>query len=898
MRIRILLFTLIFSLAAYPVIAQNRYLKAADEAFNNMQYNVALTKYKKALSKAKAKPDKEKISFQIAECYRITNNTKKAEAGYKRLAKTKYAESNPLVFLYLAEALKSNEKYDEAKTYFEKYTEAAPGDPRGPTGTLSCKLALEWLDNPNTYKIKPEKVLNSKESDFSVTYADKLYNTIIFTSTRDAATGKEMDNWTGQNFSDLFVSKLDPKGQWSTPVQLETANIINTEANEGNPAVNSKFNQMYFTRCSNDKANLQGCKIMVSRRAGRNWGEPVALNLGGDSTTVFGNPSISPDELTLLFSSNLPNGQGGKDIWAATRKTTTDNFGRPTNLGPVINTPGDEMFPFMRNDTSLYFSSNGLPGMGGLDIFRSTFSNGEWTKPVNLQAPVNSPGDDFGIVFNPEEDKGFFTSNRKGGRGSDDLYSFVNPPVIFTLSGVVKDDKTLQFIPGAVIKLTGSNGTSVEARTDAKGFYSFNKAQIKPNTTYELICLKANYLNKKAKETTVGLETSKDFTINFMLEPIPDKPVVLPDILYDLAKWDLKPQYQDSLQGLIKTLDENETIIIELASHTDTRGTDESNDVLSQKRAESVVNYLIDRGIDPDRLIAKGYGERVPRRLTKDVVKDGFPFKSGTLLTQTLIDSLATKPAQEAAHALNRRTEFRIISKDFVPKTQNQAIQSQIPVKTTPTQAQTNIPEQTKDVSKPVEAPSVVAAGQVKNVVTPGETAKPETPKAETPKAETPKTEIPKAAAAVQTQNAATPGQPQKVVIQINPDDNVVQCSLNPDNSLSFTAVINGHSAQVVLSEEGPGLSFSVEETLKMLKSGSIGKTDFAGDPQKILGNNSVADKSIFTVGEINISKKSAFDLEATVLQKQKAPVLMSEKVLKRFGAYTIDKEKQQIIFK
>ncbi len=861
MRIRILIITFIFSLAAFPVLAQNRYLKAADDAFNNMQYNVALTKYKKALSKAKAKPDKEQISFKMAECYRITNNTRKAEAGYKRLAKTKYAESNPLVFLYLAESMKSNEKYNEAIPYFEKYSEAAPKDPRGATGSLSCKLAQEWIDNPTKLKMKPEKALNSRESDFAPTYADKLYNTIIFTSTRDAATGKDMDNWTGQNFSDLFISKLDPKGQWSTPVQLETGNIINTEANEGNPAVNSKFNQMYFTRCSNDKGSLQGCKIMVSRRAGRNWGEPVALNLGGDSTTVFGNPSISPDELTLVFTSNLPNGQGGKDIWFATRKTTSENFGRPLNAGPVINTPNDEMFPFMRNDTSLYFSSNGHPGMGGLDIFRSTFSNGEWTNPVNLQVPINSPGDDFAIIFNPEEDAGFFSSNRKGGRGSDDIYSFVNPPVLFTLSGVVKDDKTLQFVPGAVVKLTGSNGTSVESRTDVKGHYSFNKAQIKPNTTYELICMKENYLNKKAKETTVGLESSKDFTIDFRLEPIPDKPVVLPDILYDLAKWDLKPQYQDSLQGLIKTLDENETIIIELASHTDSRGTDESNDILSQKRAESVVNYLIERGIDPDRLVAKGYGERVPRRLAKDVVKDGFEFKAGTLLSQAFVDSLPSKPAQEAAYALNRRTEFRIISKDFVPKTQNKVMASQIPTKAATSQAPNNIvPSQTKNDSLPVQAQNNIIPAQ--------------------------------------PQNNAVPNQSQKVVIQINPDDNVVQCATNADNSLTFSAVVNGYTTQITLSEEGPGLSFSEDATLKMLKSGAIGKTDFVGDAEKILGNNSIADKSVFTVGEINIATKSVFDLEATVLKNQKAALIMSEKVLKRFGTYSIDKEKKQIIFK
>lgn len=815
MRNHILALTVLIMLIAGAATAQNRYVRVADDAFGNLQYNVALTKYKKALSKAKTKGDKERISFQMAECYRITNNTKKAEAAYKRLVKTKYAESNPLVFLYLAQMMKSNEKYKDAKEWFDKYSEAAPDDPRGKSGSESCTLSQEWIDNPTKIKVSTIKAINSKESDFSATYADRLYNTIIFTSTREASTGKGTDNWTGQNFSDLFVSKLDPKGQWSTPVLLETGGLVNTEANEGNPAVNARFNQMFFTRCTNDKGQLQGCKIMVSRRVGRNWSEPADVDLGGDSTTVFGNPSISPDELKLFFSSDLPKGKGGKDIWMASRNSASDKFGKPVNLGSVINTPGDEMFPFMRNDTTLYFSSNGLPGMGGMDIFRTTYSNGEWTAPVNMQSPVNSAGDDFGIVFNPEEDKGFFSSNRRGGRGSDDIYAFVNPPVIFTIQGNVKDDRTLQPVQGAIVKMTGSNGTTVESRTDSRGNYSFNRSQIKPNTTYDFICNKANYFNKKAKATTVGLETSKDFTIDFRLEPIPDKPVVLPDILYDLAKWDLKPQYQDSLQGLIRTLDENETLVIELASHTDSRGTDESNDVLSQKRAESVVNYLIDRGIDPDRLVAKGYGERVPRRLTKDITKDGFIFKSGTLLSQSFVDSLATKPAQEAAYALNRRTEFRILSKDYVPKTKNAEISSTI----------------------------------------------------------------------------------QKVNIAINPEDNLVQYTTNLQEQILFNAVINGNNTQVLLTDNAAGLSFSQEETLKMLKAGSLGKTDFEGDAEKILGNNSVQDQAVFVVSEISIASKSAFELEATVVQKQKPPVMMSEKVLKRFGKYTIDKEKKQIIF-
>ena len=793
--------------------AQNRFIASADQAFATMQYNVALTKYKKAYSKSRSKPDKERISFQIAECNRLINNTKRAEPAYKRLLKTNFAEKNPLVFLYCAQAMKSNEKYPEAKELFNRYSELAPKDPRGKNGAESCDLAQQWINSPTKYTITNQKVLNSKEADFSPAYADKLYNTLFFTSTREAATGKAFDDWTGQNFSDLFVAKRDPKGTWSTPVLLDEGSV-NTEANEGNPAVNSKFNNLYFTRCGTEKGSAQGCQIYVSRRAGRIWGEPKKLELGGDSTNVIGNATLSRDELTIFYSADFEGGSGGKDIWMATRKSPTDAFMKPVNMGVLINTPGDEMFPFMRNDTMLYFSSNGHPGLGGLDIFRTTFSNGAWTKPTNLMYPMNSSGDDFSIIFNPEGDEGFMSSNRKGGKGSDDIYAFVNPPLLYTLQGIVKDDRTLQFIQGAGVKLVGSDGSAVEAKTDPKGFYSFGKSQIRPNTSYELLVSKQGYFNKKAKETTVGLESSKDFTIDFRLDPIPEKPIVLPDILYDLAKWDLKPQFQDSLQGLIKTLDENETIVVELASHTDTRGTDESNDVLSQKRAESVVNYLIERGIDPDRLVAKGYGERVPRILTKDTKREGFTFNAGTQLTQAFIDSLKTTPEKEAAHALNRRTEFRVLSKDYVPKPTNKKIET------------------------------------------------------------------------------------QKVSIQVNPEDNIVTLSKGEGKSLTLPCVVNDFNIDITLDEQDRGLYFSVDETLELLKSGAISKTDFSGDADKILANGTVQDKAVFVVAEIRLANKSIFDVEATVSQKVKVPVMMGESILKKFGAYTLDREKKQLIFK
>lgn len=663
---------------------QSRRIAAAEEAFNNFQYNVAVNRYKKAYSKTKSRPEKDRISFQMAECYRMMNNTKRAEVTYRRIIKSDFARRNPVVYLHYANMLKANEKYDDAKDYYALYAENVPDDPRGANGIKSCELAAEWIKNPTKYTVANVKKINSKSDDFAATYADKFYNALIFTSTREGSTGKGLDDWTGQNFSDLFLTRQDRKGEWSEPALADPEGKLNTSANEGAPAFNDKFTTLYYTRCGNAEDAATNCQILVVKRSGRGWGEPQVLNLGSDSTVTNGHPAISADELTLIFSSDRKGGQGGKDLWIATRKSTADEFKKPLNLGALVNTPGDEVFPYLKNDTTLFFASNGHPGLGGLDIFKSIRRGDEWTSPVNLEVPVNSSADDFAMIFQPGEEQGFLSSNRKGGRGGDDIYSFINPPLVFTLQGTVKDDRTLQFVPLATVRLVGSDGSSVDAKTDPKGFYSFSKSQIRPNVTYELTVLKDNYFNKKARETTVGLEKNKDFVIDFLLEPIPEKPVVLPDILYDLAKWDLKPQYQDSLQGLIKTLLENETVVIELASHTDARDTDERNDILSQRRAESVVNYLIDRGIDPERLVAKGYGERVPRVLAKDVRKDGFLFKTGTRLTESYIDSLKTTPEKEAAHALNRRTEFRVLSKDFVPKPKNKEITQKVDIKINP----------------------------------------------------------------------------------------------------------------------------------------------------------------------------------------------------------------------
>ncbi|MDP4281130.1 MAG: OmpA family protein [Bacteroidota bacterium] len=669
-----LAFLFVFSISGF---AQNKMTKSADDAFTDQQFMLALTRYQKAYSKVKRnKAEKERISFRMAECYRMMNNTKRAEVAYKRLLTAKLIKQEPKIYLYYADALKSNGNYDEAIKQYKAYLEAVPGDKRGEMGVSSTTEAKEWLKNPTKYEVKIEKKINSKDDDFGATYADKSHSSIIFTSDRDASKGKEVDNWTGLHFSDLFLARKDRKGEWGNPVLADQSGTLDTKASEGSAQFNSRYTVLYYTRCWNELRRKNGCGIYrISHLGATSWGEPEKLEIaGGDSATVVGQPSVNSNETVLYFAAELPGGFGGKDIYMVTKqagkgKGKGKDWGHPQNLGPEINTAGDELFPFIRNDSILYFASNGHPGMGGLDIFRSVHTNDKWSTPENMKYPINSPADDFAITFNPDEpEEGYFSSNRSGGKGRDDIYSFVVPPLLFTLEGIITDDNTLQPVSGAKVRITGTNGKTYDFTSDEKGHYVFNKNQIAANTTFDFLVTRKDYFNEKGKETTVGLEKSKDLTHNFVLRPIPKKPVVLPEILYDLNKWDLKPQFKDSLQGLIATLDANENLVIELAAHTDSRNTFEYNDVLSQKRAQSVVDYLVSRGIDPDRLVAKGYGKRVPRLLQKDITKDGFLFKSGTTLTDSIIYSLPSVAAKEAAHSLNRRTEFTILRNDFVPK--------------------------------------------------------------------------------------------------------------------------------------------------------------------------------------------------------------------------------------
>jgi peptidoglycan-associated lipoprotein len=647
--------------------------KNADLAFGRKQYSEAANLYKKAYKKNRRdKAERARISYQTGECFRLIGNCKRAEPYYKRVLKTDYPGSHPEVYLNAAETFKTNQNFKDAIACYEDYIKAVPDDPRGPLGLETTNLIQEWIENPSRYEITEMKKLNSKNSDFGAIWTSTNYNEVIFTSSRNGATGGEKEGITGQDFTDFWSSKQDRKGDWSAPVLADEGENINTDDSDGVGCMNASYSKLYFTRCMADEHRKNGCQIMVASKAGGSFSNARPVEIATiDTLDIVGHPAISGDELILYFSAERAGGFGGKDIWVSTRKSASEPFGRPFNLGENINTAGDEVFPFLRNDTTLYFSSNGHGGMGGLDIFVSTIDTaGNWGQAVNLKYPMNSTGDDFAICFHPTQEKGFMSSNRGNTRGDDNIYYFEEPQIHFTFSGTVKDENTMQYVSNATVRFVGSDGSVMSTRTNEKGYFNFSESQVNKNTTYDITIDKDNYFTLSATETTVGLEFSKDFVKEYAIQPIPEEPIMLPDILYDLGKWDLKPQFEDSLQGLIETLQVNPTITIELASHTDARASEESNDILSQKRAQSVVDYLIIRGIDPLRLTAKGYGERVPRTIQKDITVKGYTFKAGTQLTEDYINKLPSTEIREAAHQMNRRTEFRILSKDFVPRTE------------------------------------------------------------------------------------------------------------------------------------------------------------------------------------------------------------------------------------
>lgn len=654
---RVLLFVVLLIFISPPEgSAQKRKSERAYASFYAGEYYDAIDHFKDAYSKARKsdRATRAELGYMIAECYRITNDPRNAETWYRLAVKSSF--SKPEASYWLASTLKKNGKYQQAVEEFKKFKQVAPSDARADQEIRACELALEWQRNPEPYRVEELKDLNSRKSDFSPAFGRDDYGLVYFTSSRDDAAGNKTHGATGQNFTDIFESRLDKKSKWSTPVPVED---LNSEFEDGTACFSSDFSEVYFTRCEAGKREKKGCVIMYATRSGDKWSKPQNIEILPDSL-VAAHPALSADGLTLYFVSEMEGGSGQKDIYMTTRGGDNTSWSAPRNLGPDINTSGNELFPFVREDGTLYFASDGRIGMGGLDIFKAVPQpDGSWVV-TNMKSPINGPADDFGISFEKESEKGMFSSTRKG-RGDDELYSFELPPLQFSVTGLVKDEKTGSPIAGSVVQLIASDGSNLQAETGNSGDFKFNLRQ---NVDYIFLASKKGYLNGKEKETTKGQEKSRDFMVTLLLTAI-DKPIELPNIFYDFGKWDLRPESMVSLDKLVETLNDNPNVTIELMSHTDSRDTEEYNQDLSQKRAQSVVQYLIEKGIEPERLSPKGYGESTPKVVDDAIAAQNSFLKAGATLTEQYINSLVNEEQKEIAHQVNRRTEFRVLSTDY-----------------------------------------------------------------------------------------------------------------------------------------------------------------------------------------------------------------------------------------
>lgn len=619
------------------------------------EYYRATEKFRKAYRKEDNLQHKMEMAYQMAEAYRAIGDYGRAAIWYQNAIRRQHPDYKAV--LHWADCLRATQKYEEAIEAYQQYLDSFPTDVQAINGLDACRFTQEWEASPTRYVVNAVRELNSRYSDYTPVFVGGRDNEILLTSARENNVGRKESGITGAYFADIYRAEYQVQRQkWGPPQLIDESGLINSPDEEGAVTLSPSGDEMIFTRARYDKQTDFGTELYRVKMSRGNWSEPVKLDLVGDSL-IAAHPSLSANGDTLYFVSDKPGGYGGKDIWMATRNG--GSFSTPVNLGPKINTPGDEVFPTIHSSGELYFSSNYHMGMGGLDIFKATRNEaGEWHLQ-NLKAPINSTGDDFGMAFiEGEEVRGLFASNRKGSR-SDDIYSFYLPPKIFRVSGEIYDKETGQRMDGARIRIIGTDGTNLRMRAD-KGQFQMT---LNPETEYVFAAFKDGYLNDKGRESTIGLDESQDFRVDLYLTPT-DAPIKVDNINYEFGSWELQPQSVHALDSLVGILELNPTITIELMAHTDFVGSEQFNFDLSQKRAQAVVDFLIQRGINPDRLVAKGYGETWPKKVTRNMAQQYDFLKRNDELTEEFINQL-TPEQQEIAKALNRRTEFRVLSTDF-----------------------------------------------------------------------------------------------------------------------------------------------------------------------------------------------------------------------------------------
>jgi peptidoglycan-associated lipoprotein len=630
-------------------------LKRANKSYEQQAYSRAAERYRKILTKSGLQREQQhEVLFRLAESYRLGGSLRQAETYYER-AITR-GNPNPNALLGLAKLQQAGEKYAAAATTYEKYLLLAPQDSLVRQMLELCVALRDTVAGATRYIVENVSDFNSNKDDFAPAFAEDDYSVIYFTSSREESLGKKRNIVTGDKSTDIFFSKQSRNGRWAKPAPIEGE--VNTKSDDGVCSFSPNLRSMYFTQCLTRGAKV-GCNIFSSARSEEDaWTEVERVNLS-DSTFNVAHPSLSEDGTTLYFTSDMEGGYGGLDIWVAYRQGEGDEWGELVNMGASINTAGDEMYPYSRGENTLYFSSNGRKGYGGLDIFKATKGDrGGWLVE-NMGLPINSPADDFSIIFEREREAGYFASRRRGGRGGDDIYRFVLPEAKYMFIGSVRNYDDAAPINEASVKIISSGGETKIQKTEKDGLFSL---QLRPETDYLVVVTKAGFFNQKSKFSTKGLEVITTLRDDFRMRSMA-KAIELENILYDLGRWELREESQASLDQLVEVLNDNPDISIEISSHSDSRGDAAFNLELSQKRAQSVVDYLVSKGIGASRLQAKGYGESTPRTVSRALAEQyKFLMEGSTLDDDFIRRYVRSREEEDVVDQLNRRTEFKVIS--------------------------------------------------------------------------------------------------------------------------------------------------------------------------------------------------------------------------------------------
>ena len=634
----------------------DNYARKAEEYYAIGEYYDAAEEFKKAYSNTpvKEKAKRGERAWKMAECYRRIGYSAKAAGGYQNAVR--YKAGGAEATLRLAQMQHWMGKYNDAIKNYTLYLDSVPSSMEAQVGLEGCRQASVWKKKGSLYSIKKQPILASRRADYSPALYGSEWDQLYFSTTRQQTKGEELSGITGVKMADIFFSQKDDKGKWSKPEPIEGE--VNTAYEDGACSFSPDGKTMYFTRCTHDPNYPRYAVIMSSNRSDASWGKPEEVKISNDTLSTFAYPAVSPDGKWLYFSSDMPGGQGGMDLW----KISLDEYGygAPENLGPKINTFADEVFPSFRANGELYFSSDGHPGMGGLDLFRAEQdSSGIWTME-NLGSPMNSAGDDFGMTFEGLHNRGFFSTNRGNGRGWDQIMSFECPEIVQSIKGWVYEKDGYE-LPEALVYMVGNDGTNLKLSVRSDGSFV---QEVKPNVDYVLLGTCNGYLNHKQEISIDTSSVSREYVLQFPLASM-TTPVLIRNVFYEFDSAALTDSSTIALDSLALLLTENPGVTIELSSHCDYRGKDDYNLRLSQRRAESVVNHLVSKGLPAERMIPVGYGESRPKVVTRRIAEHNPFLQVGDTLTEAFILALPEEAQQEVCNALNRRTEFRVMRTTF-----------------------------------------------------------------------------------------------------------------------------------------------------------------------------------------------------------------------------------------